>query len=167
MEIYNYQTYIEGLKEFFHQYEMLKAIEDLSNDYTKSSEEIKYYREQYLKCKSTFDKNCNGRYIQFPVINRDGTHEIQQKKVEEGCFEYLRPYIDVSRYPTYIRAVLALRKDLDITTPDYSLCCSDEEYDELKLEKLRLEEEIKNCRDRLALVKSKINDYKWVHNIIN
>lgn len=161
----SYSKYTSGLRDFFHDYEHLKQLEDLANDYTKSSDDIALFRKRYLFEKSLFDENCNGKYIQFPVINKDGTNEIQQKKVEEGKYEYLKPYIDIYKYPTYVRAVLALRKDLDITIPDGSLCCTADEYYELKIDKEYLEHKIEEYRQALAKVKSKINDYEWVHNI--
>ena len=64
-----------------------------------------------------------------------------------------------------MRAVLALRKDLNITIPDGSLCCTSDEYDELRIDKEYLERKIEEYRQTLAKVKSKMNDYEWVHNI--
>lgn len=162
---YTYDDYTEGLREFFRDYTKLKQLEDLASDCTKSLEDIKLFQKRYLQEKSIFDEDCNGKYIQIPIVNRDGTHEIQQKKIEDGKYEYLKPYTDTSKYPTYVRAVLALRKDLDITVWDSYLCCTEEEYDDLKVDKLYLESKIKECEKALANVKSKMNDYEWVHNL--
>lgn len=163
---YAYTDYTRGLKEFFNEYEKLKELEDAAADYTRSQEEIKTFQKQYLFKKSVFDENCNGKYIQFPIINKDGTRELKQKKVEDGKYEYLKPYNDTTKYPTYERAVIALRKDLNIIDYDPDLCITNQQYEDLKQDKAWLESKIKEYEKALSKVKSKISIYEWVNNIM-
>ena len=160
--ILTYEEYKQLIYQYYEDYDKLLQLQDDASNPWIDSEELKanqaLFEEEYRK----FDKKCKGEYITFPVVNKDGTHELKMKKVEEGIYEKIIPTFTSCN--SYLRAIVKLRDMMNITEEDETLCCSEAKYKDTIQDKEWLEKKINEYQKELQKAKKIIQDYEIVHN---
>lgn len=156
-----YEEYKQLIYQYYEEYNRLLQLQDDASNPWIDSEELKsnqaLFEEEYKK----FDKKCKGEYITFPVVNKDGTHELKMKKVKEGIYEKIIPTFTSCN--SYLRAIVKLRNIMNITEEDETLCCSEAKYKDTIQDKEWLERKINEYERELQKAKKIIQDYEIVH----
>ena len=150
-----------GKEHYYEEYNNLLNLQDLASDIELSKEDREYAQIIFENAYKEFDKKCKGEYITFPIVNKDGTHELKQKKIKEGIYERIIPTF--TEHLNYIQAIVKLRDLFNITEPDETLCCSKSCYEDLLKDRTWLIEKIKAYQKQLKEVNKKISDYEIVH----
>jgi len=158
-----YEEYKQLIYQYYEEYDRLLQLQDDASNPWIPAEELKsnqaLFEEEYKK----FDKKCKGEYITFPIVNKDGTHELKMKKVKEGIYEQIIPTFTSCN--SYLRAIVKLRDLMNITEEDETLCCSKNCYEDSLQDRLWLIKKIEEYKEQLKVVNKTINDYELVHGV--
>lgn len=103
------EFHLEKFKEYYDEKQHVKELYNKVADRIYSRDETPD-RVAYDTAKDIFHKKCYGYYERVNFINRWGKPDHTDKKVKDGEYEWLKPYINE---PTLDEAMAKFKKDVD------------------------------------------------------
>ena len=97
---YNQTTYTEyrnRIKDYFHASEEVMKLQDEASDTSLDMVALRAKQETFEKIAKRFHDECVGSFITFPVIEKSGKSYLKEKKIKEGKFECILPYVKHAR----------------------------------------------------------------------
>lgn len=122
-------------------------------------------QEEFEKIAKRFHDECVGSFITFPVIEKSGKSYLKEKKIKEGKFECILPYVKHAICP--VDAYLRLNDDFEEHGfHDVTDCETWRVTEEAYKDFIQAREDIKKDISALSIKLSSINDLIRDYEII-